>query len=341
MKTNLYKVQRGDTLESIAKKLNISREALRRHHNTYCDLEHLIEKDLQGIREVHIPSDEKIIEIQMYDQELAKIFRLPSSYLNTDFYFPNYEVTEHIKQDDKDKIIITYDVSIAFKKKNDKGLVFEVQTHNFKKDKQIPDDKISLISLACMKSISPIQLVVLNNGKLSQLYDHDAIINKFESNRKDFEDFFIGEIYSNYINKFYSTIKNEVYIFNQIRSTLLYQLLFPERKYLREENEWKATFYVVPNSFPLECKFNSTHHFEDNNTIKIKGTIDDNYSLQEILKGVKIEENQKEAINGEVELYYTLSEDSKMLEKITAEIVLWNHGELYLKHFLTLEMKNQ
>ncbi len=50
-----YQVKRGDTLESVAGQLGISAEALKRYHNTYCDLKNLIGSDFRGVQEIMIP----------------------------------------------------------------------------------------------------------------------------------------------------------------------------------------------------------------------------------------------------------------------------------------------
>lgn len=92
-----YQVKKGDTLQSVAEELGISAEALKRYHNTYCDLKNLIGVDLKGIQEVIIPSKNQIAELKEVQKQLSYSEKLPALYLNKTFYYPTYEVTESIE----------------------------------------------------------------------------------------------------------------------------------------------------------------------------------------------------------------------------------------------------
>ena len=52
---NSHIVQKGETLQSIAEKYHISVEALRRYHNTYCELSDLIEEKLTHHKKIFVP----------------------------------------------------------------------------------------------------------------------------------------------------------------------------------------------------------------------------------------------------------------------------------------------
>ncbi|QYS87347.1 LysM peptidoglycan-binding domain-containing protein [Flavobacterium oreochromis] len=65
-----YKVKKGDTLESIAKEIGISHQALRRHHNTYCKKKYLIEYNhLKGIEEILLPSIEELEKLLEFEKK--------------------------------------------------------------------------------------------------------------------------------------------------------------------------------------------------------------------------------------------------------------------------------
>ncbi|MCW3161470.1 LysM peptidoglycan-binding domain-containing protein [Chryseobacterium oryctis] len=338
-----YQVKAGDTLESVAEQLGISTEYLKRYHNTYCDLKNLIGTNLIGIHEIMLPPREKIAEFKENQKQISARSNLPSVYLNKDFYAYNYEASERFEQAGKEDLKVNYLVSIKSQELKDKGFVVEMKTSEFEKQDESPDDKISMLSLACMESISPVAFSVPAQGKIKGFYDYQALVKKFESKRPDLESFFVGEINKNYIDKFGTSIKNEEYLLKQFCSSLLYQVLFPEMDWFRRQKEWEGKFYVIPNSFSVKCRFHTEHNFESSDDVEIfiGGKIEDDCSLQELLKGVKLEEPSENTITGEIELRYTTSKETKRLKKIEASIILLHQEELYLKHDLTLTEKEE
>lgn len=338
-----YQVKRGDTLKSIADQLGISAEALKRYHNTYCDLKSLIGSDLRGVQEIMIPSPEKIAELKENKKQISLTNSLPSFHLNKDFYALNYEATERFEQLDKEDLIVDYLVSVKLHETEGKGFTAEVKTSDNKKYGKSPDEKMKMISLSCMESISPIVFSIPAQGKITSIYDHKALVNKFESKRPDLEDFFTGEVSRTYLNNFHSSIKNGNYLLKQFQSALLYQILFPEMDWFRRKNEWKESFYVIQNSFPVQCLFHTEYNFENPYDVEIiiKGKIEESCSLQELLRRMKFEELPEDKVTGEIELRYTTSKGTRQLKNIEANIILLHQEELYRKHSLLLRAKEE
>lgn len=155
---SIYQIKEGDSLESIADQLGISAEALKRYHNTYCDLKNLIGNDLRGIQEIIIPTSEKITEFKEDQKQASSSSNLPPLYLTEDFYALTYEVTESFQKIDKKDLIIDYFVSVKLREQLEKGFIVEVKTFDFKKNKEPPEDKISTLSLAVWKALLPFHL---------------------------------------------------------------------------------------------------------------------------------------------------------------------------------------
>ncbi|WP_027384329.1 LysM peptidoglycan-binding domain-containing protein [Epilithonimonas caeni] len=338
-----YQVKRGDTLESVAGQLGISAEALKRYHNTYCDLKSLIGNDLRGVHEILIPSPEKIAELKENQKQISLSNSLPSFHLNKNFYALNYEATERFEQLDKEDLVIDYSVSVKLQETEGKGFISEVKATEYKKNGEKPNDKISNLSLGCMESISPLTFIVPVQGKIKGFYDHKALIKKFESKRPDLEDFFIGEVSRTYLNNFHSGIKNENYLLKQFQSALLYQILFPEMDWFHRKKEWEQSFFVVPNSFSVKCLFHTEYNFENPYDVEIiiKGKIEESCSLQELLRRMKFEELPEDKVTGEIELRYTTSKETRQLKNIEASIILLHQEELYRKQSLLLRAKEE
>ncbi len=338
-----YKVKEKDTLESVAEQLGISSEYLKRYHNTYCDLQYLIGKDLRGISEIIIPRHEEIAKLKEKQDLLSLHDLLPSRYLNKSLYARHYDVKEIFEQQNKENITIDYSLAVSFRENINNGFITEVKTSGFKKNGQDSDDKISMLSLACMETISPIAFDIPVQGKIKAFSDYKNLVASFENKRNNLEDFFIGEISEAYIDQFYKNISDENYLLTQFQSVLLYQVLFPEMEWFHRKKEWKESFFVTPHSFPVQCSFQTAYDFENTDDVEIiiKGKIEENCSLQELLNGFKPEEESKDKINGEVEMRYFTSKKTKKLKQAGARITLFNKEELYSTHHLIINAKEE
>lgn len=104
---------------------------------------------------------------------------------------------------------------------------------------------------------------------------------------------------------------------------------------------WTEYYNIIPDSFPVKCHFHTEYDFENFNhaEVIIKGKIIDACSLQELLRGVRIDEFPGEKINGEIELKYTFHKEGKQLKRIEADIVLLHTEEIYKKYSLLLTAK--
>ncbi|MDR2204879.1 MAG: LysM peptidoglycan-binding domain-containing protein [Flavobacteriaceae bacterium] len=332
-------VQKGETLESVADQLGISAEALKRYHNTYCDLKNLIGKDIGGIYEIMIPPPEEIAEFKETQKHTEISKNLPSLYLTKSFYASNYQAIESFEQLGKEHFTIDYSVFVHLRETADKGFVVEVETSDFKKNGQSSDDKISSLSLACMESISPIAFTSPAQGKITGLYDHKTIIKRFETQRSYLENLFIGKTSQAYFNKFHSNLIDEKYLLKKFHSALLYQVLFPEMDWFHRKKEWEENFYLVSGSFPVKVRFHTEYDFENPNDtrIVIKGKTEESGSLEGLLRKIKLETLPEEKTIGEIELCYTIDKKNKQLQKAEVSIVLLSEEIPYLKHRLFLQ----
>jgi hypothetical protein len=338
-----YHVEKGDTLQSIAEKIGISPDALKRYHNTYCNLDELIGHDLKNVHKIFIPPPDRLAELKESKKIVSRNNVLPSPYLFKDFYTENYEVNEHFERTDTEDLTINYLISVNFRETADKGFIVETKNSGYKKNSDTPDDKISKLSLACMNALYPIAFIVPAQGSIQGFYDHKGMIAKFENKRKDLEEFFVGEVSQAYFNKFRSYLNNEDFLFERFRSTILYQALFPKMDWFHKNKPWEEELYIVQNSFPvkflLEAKYN--HEITDYVETMVYGNINDSYSLQELLKGRKISELAEEPVAAEIIYKYTTDKNTRQLLKIEVNIILKNNNDIYSSYKLVLIAKKK
>lgn len=334
----IYEVQKNDTLFSIAEGIGMTSEDLRNFHNANCQkVGLLLFNGLTGIQKIVIPKIYKSEEKIRQENRIA----VPPKIVSPGFFAQRYQVSESYESDYENKVEIDYSLDLKLQedqKDSGKSLIASVRCFDFKKEGSKPADKMSELSMACMESISPLQFKINLDGKISGIHEFKNIQKIFEEKRKDLEDFFIGEIATKYMDKFAASISNESYFEKQIQSTLLYQVLFPSMNWFYRESAWKEEFYLVKNSFPLNCIFNVTFDHINSEEIQsdLRGEISENVSLQEMLRGKRSGEEAEEQLIGLVELKYTTHKKTKQL--ITAEggIALLLQDEIYRKQKIKL-----
>lgn len=214
----------------------------------------------------------------------------------------------------------------------------DVRCHDFRKNENHPDDKISEIALACMESIYPITFTIPFQGKISGIFEFEKLKQKFEKKRPDLESFFTGEIYKAYLDKFASNLGNSGYILKQFSSTLLYQLIFPKMEWFHKTGNWPEDFCFIQNSFLLKCRMNAEYSHTEPETAEtlLKGYIEEPSSIQEVLRGVPFTEKSEEQADGTLEFRYRTDKKTKKMLQAEASVILNSEGELYRKQTLKL-----
>lgn len=194
-----------------------------------------------------------------------------------------------------------------------------------------------------MKSLYPISFQFSDNGIIDSCFEHQKVVEKFKSKRNDIEDFYIGEISKKYLDTFAQNISDGDYFLQQIQSNWMYQIIFPNLKWLHHKSFWKEKFIIYKNSFPIEFEFKNENQYEDiyrTQTI-LTGKILENYSLRELLKGIQIEDEDPENfIEAEIEIRYFTDRISQQLMEVKFSVSIWFQNELFQKHNIHITQNN-
>jgi len=335
----IYEVKSSDTLNSIAGTIGMTADELRDFHNANCQKVGLLWfNGLTGIQKVVMPKNYK--SEQQIRQEI--IDAIPPRNLPVNFYGTTYKVEESFENADGKELTVDYLVDISVEQKPDDDShhhISSVNCYDFKKEGAKPDNKMSALSLACMKSISPLKFIIPFKGQISTIYNFENLRKSFVEKRPDLEEFFIGDVSTKYMNKFEENVSDEIYFTKQIKSTLLYQVLFPKMGWFHEQKPWREIFYLVKNSFPVHCIFKSSfiHLDEEHIQTDIKGKIEDKVSLQELLTGRRDEQQYDEPMIGNIELQFTTHKTTKKIIRVQANVILLLDDEIYRKQTIDLK----
>lgn len=334
----IYDVKSGDTLEIIGDKIGMTGEQLMDFHNNHCErMEKLWFNNLVGVKQIIVPKEYKSPEKLREEREKE----LPPSSVTRDLYANSYSVKETFSYVSGDDLELDYKIDVSFKSKketNSPDEVVDVRCHDFTKNGIRPDDKMSAISLACMESIYPISFIIPFQGKISGIYEFEKSQKTFEAKRPDLEDFFVGEVYRSFLDKFHQSLGNQDHVLKQFSSTLLYQLLFPKMEWFHKTSNWTERFYFLQNSFSLNCFMHAEYDHQSTEIVEtlLKGKIKDTFSLQEILRGISFDEEPEELADGEIELRYITDKKTKKMLEAEASVTFRNADELYRKQTLKL-----
>ncbi|WP_228425424.1 hypothetical protein [Chryseobacterium jejuense] len=263
---------------------------------------------------------------------------LPSSQIPNSFFSQTYNVSETFENPFESNLTIDYTVEIDVRKnKSTNHHIISYSQNHFKTHGKTPEDKISELSITCMKSIMPIDFTLNESGKIIRFTDHRKITQTFADKRKGL-DFFAGEVSERYMDKFEKNIADEKFFLGQLQSTLLFQVLFPKLEWFHKKTEWTESFYFLQNSFSVPCTMEIEQENEDQDyiTTTLTGNSTEFYSLQELRTATKYNEAVDDPVTGNIIIEYTTHKKSRNLVQASATISLWREEELIRKHTLTI-----
>lgn len=331
-----YKVRNGDTLKSIASRLGMTGEELKLFHNTHCEKMHTIWfENLNEVRSILVPLDFKTEKQK--EEERKNI--LPLSQLSEDFFAKTYTISEAIEGPFEAPVTIDYTVELNIHKDKYKNLyILAYSQKDFKSNGNPPDDKMGGLSIACMKSIMPIEFTLSDFGKINGFVNHKKIIKAFADQRKEIEDFYIGEVSQKYLDLFERNIADEKFFLQQFQSTLLFQTLFPKMDWFHKKATWKESFHFLQNSFPVQCDMEIQQKDKDHDLVLtvLKGQVMETCSSQEIMRGIRLQESPTAIASGNIIVEYTTHTKNKNLLQVKSSISLNHEEELIHHHKITI-----
>lgn len=316
----------GDmTLTSIANRIGITPEELKKFHNDLCQKQEMIYFDnLKGLEFVLIPTNYKIPKEEEFSLETER----PYYPYSQKILFKNYAVIETYEKPNQTKQEIRYSIHIDFPENKDSSFI-NFSITDFVKFDEKSSDKLTELSMLCMQSLYPLSILLSENGTMLRLHHHKNLVEKFEKNRNKLEDFFTGYSSNQYLNLFYKNISDENYFFYQLKSNLLYQTIFPDMKWFHKDKSWVQPFYIQQNSFPSDCIFHADYlHLDENIEINIQGLTSEKITSQEIVLGKKMDDITNRPMKGKINLRYVIRKKDKMLLKAETTISLLYENEL-------------
>ena len=332
--SRIYKVKKGDTLQLIAEKLQISVNDLRHYHNMRCELWELLEQKLTSKTErIIVPSEEELASLQGHQQAVQKELERPSRYLDKKFYAKDYKVKEVVITSDKE-VKTDYSLSLQMEKA-EKGWSMIVNTTY-----EEADTKFTELATACMQAMQPLKYHLSINGGITDIENHREIIERFAQKRIDIENYFEGELAKSYTDAFYEKLIDKEYILERLQMSFLNQVFFPRMEWFHRDNEkWEEEFCPVQGSAFIPYELEAEVIFEEYEIVTIiKGELKRNYNLPELYKGKKAID-KIDPFESNFEIIYVTEKDTQQLSVIEASLDIYSNGELHRKNMIGIIKK--
>ena len=332
--SRIYKVKKGDTLQSIAEKLQISVNDLRHYHNMRCELWELLEQKLTSKTErIIVPSEEELTILQGHQQAVQKELERPSRYLDKKFYAKDYKVKEVVITSDNE-VKTDYSLSLQMEKA-EKGWSMIVNTTY-----EEADTKFTELATACMQAMQPLKYHLSINGGITDIENHREIIERFAQKRTGIESYFEGELAKSYTDAFYEKLIDKEYILERLQMSFLNQVFFPSMEWFHKDNEkWEEEFCPVQGSAFIPYELEAEVIFEEYEIVTIvKGELKRKYNLPELYKGKKAID-RIDPFESNFEIIYVTEKDTQQLSVVEASLDIYSNGELHRKNMIGIIKK--
>ncbi|WP_281631989.1 LysM peptidoglycan-binding domain-containing protein [Flavobacterium luteolum] len=319
-KFRTYKIQKGDTLASVAQDLGVEADELRWYHNMYCEIQDLIEADFKSYSQFLILAPEKYIEERKEKEEknaqkvsLGSDYTLPfvADKINNDFHV-NYTT---VFGDAVDTIEMKVSVKWLATDRNNYHL-FEIEKGSIYVNNSIPDTIMDELAAKTAAVLYPLKIVVDESGKWVDIYNYSEIESRWKDTKEEVLDYFEGEVAENYIEYSEYALENSETLFNSLASDYFLRAFF-NGIYVGYTSNYSFQKEVF---FPLEKEEESKFAVQQ----KIDSILDDSNLVKVEQKGDFVDSGGETSFGfdpwkGKFNASYFLDEHSYCIEKIDLE----------------------
>ena len=305
----IHILQKGDTLEIIAKKYGITTEELRRYHNTYAELSDLLGHEIAHQKELIVPKPklEDNSEETPKEKERKKVSFAPNNKL---VYSP---VNTHYKygvmitlENGEEKNELKYETSVKWVQKYGDFHIFEIdRTSKLYINEEEANDIADLLAYETSKVLFPMHLMVDEDGNWEEVAKYNKYPERWKTVKKHLQKQFEGEMVESYFQKIEKILETPEQInFYMLSDFFLRTLFLGYCTHYGKEliAEKHITFPIIENGieprFKIQAKANP--YLDEYNLINVEmeGVLDDKRSQSDFINGnpfaFETEEEKKE-----------------------------------------------
>jgi len=332
-----YRIQKGDTLLSVASKYTITAEELRHYHNTYCELSDLLEHDITYQKELFIPKpkSKSTSSEAPQEKELKKVHFAPD---NTLLFSP---VNSHYKygvmitiENGEEKNELKYEIAVKWVQLFEDLHVFEIdRISKVYINEEEANDIADVLAYKTSKVLYPMQTLVDQEGQWKAAAKYNRYPERWKTIKQEIYKEFEGEIVDEYLLKIEKILENPELITRYISEDLFIRTLFLGycinygKDFTAEKH---ITFPIIDNGieprYNIQAKVNP--YLDDYNLINIdiNGILDDQRSQADFITGnlfpadKEDKEGEQETLSsGNIAIQAFLNPNSRITEALHLE----------------------
>lgn len=233
-----HTVKKGENLEIIAEKYNISDvEILRYYHNQNCSLTMQIGNIVLPGQEILIPNQKDIDNIifKKNSLQLEKQNR-KINLLENESFFPNLiklnhaysiKITDSQKKEKSSENITEFEAHLKYISKDNEGNnIITYHRKNACINNDIPQLKVYEFALKCASCLNLIELTIDLRGNIIGIHNQKKILNLWNNNKKILENLYDDQYSLRYIEKFDFVIRSQSNLIKYLKRDLFLQFYF-------------------------------------------------------------------------------------------------------------------
>ena len=229
-----YQVQKGDTIESIAKKIGIPAAEIRAFHNRHCDVRDLVELQLplKFIDYILLPTLESYVETKMSEQNAIKKVFSKSDNNNLRLTFVKdlkieYGTIIHYKENNQLKNKIHFTSIIEFIKEENDFFIVLLQINQVYINDKKPELTIEKLADKISKVLYPLKIDLNSKGQLHSILNIQDIQRRWVTMKPSILEYYKGgSELGNLISSFEKNIQSASLLKRSFEEHPFYQIYF-------------------------------------------------------------------------------------------------------------------
>lgn len=318
-----YPIREGDTLESVAEKLNIGTEYLKEVHNAKAGFWDKIRSRLpKHLTEIYVYSDVLVEQPPEQDRKREIVRNLfPIAFYTTKIYgytFENYE-GDHLKNK------IHYEVDAVYIKNDFNFKIIQINRKQVYVNNKMPDVAVEQLLDKIAQNMFPIALRISDTGEIKAIANFEEIKQRWLINKDELTDYYKKEYSDAIIKKADLYFNNERELMEMLSNNWFFNLFF--KRIYRNFPEKKEIQYTTKLPFLSKrlVEYQITQTLQDHYTksgkviINHTGKIIDHRTIDEVLQNKTVLKKDRpniEFVQSEGNVQYKLNSSDNSIFSI-------------------------
>lgn len=268
-----YTLEKGDTVESVAQKFDISINWLISVHNINVEIKDKIQSQYDGFPK-HLTSiylTEEVVKNleKKSERKTANVVCAATFYKSKTYGFQviNYEKETLLNK-------IHYILEMVYKKNENKQIVLEINRKQVYINNKQPDTIIEQLANKISETIFPLQLQVSGNGEIESLANHKEIVERWKTNKEKLSSYYKGDIAEKIIAKATNFFKNKYILTESLTENWFFNLFFKPiygNYSSKKEISYNSTFPFESNEFEMTQNLEDVYSKTNKVIVNTKG----------------------------------------------------------------------